>query len=89
MNLVSKLLSFFYTTQTKLIAAGAILVVFLGWLWNMRRIAYNRGRDDLKDQIKKDNERVIDNWKKIDSTPSSVDDALARLRRRSRESSGP
>lgn len=69
--------------KVKLIAAGLFMVTIAGYLFKIKRESYNKGKEAVNEAIRKENERVRDGWQKIDDTPSTVDDALGRLRKRS------
>jgi len=81
--MVDKLLALLIGWKAKLIAFGAFSLVVLGWIFKIKRESYNKGKEEVHKSIQKENERVKDGWQKIDNSPRDVDDALARLRKRS------
>ena len=81
--MVDKLLALLIGWKAKLIAFGAFALVVLGWIFKIKRESYNKGKEEVHKSIQKENERVKDGWQKIDNSPRDVDDALARLRKRS------
>jgi hypothetical protein len=80
------LVNWFVGVKAKLIAIGIAALVFFGWLLKFKYQAQREGAQKLKDQIEKENKKVTDAWTKIDRSPSNVDNALGRLRKRSRDS---
>ena len=88
--MVDKILGIFFGFKEKILVGLGLLAVFFLWIFRIKRKAYKEGQQSVKDVIEKENKRVEDAWKKIDSSNSSVDESLRRLRERSsREGNRP
>lgn len=82
----SLLVDWFVGVKAKLIGLGVALLLFAGWLLKFRNDARREGAKKLQEQIEQENKKVTDAWAKIDRTPTPVDTALERMRKRSRDS---
>ena len=56
-------------------------------LLKIRSSYIKEGENKLRDKINKDNERIQNEWSKIDNSNLSVDDAVNSLRKRARKES--
>lgn len=81
--MVSRIINLFVGLKEKLIIGGVLFLAILGYIFKIKRKAYKEGQESVNTQIKKENEEIRDDWKKIDRRPTSVDDAISRLRKRS------
>jgi hypothetical protein len=76
----------FVDLKAKLIGIGLALLLFAGWVLKLKADARKEGETAYRQKLDKEVKKVTDDWKKIDNTPASVDDALGRLRQRSTSS---
>lgn len=74
--------------KEKAIALGLTVLVFLGWIFKIKKEAEAKGAQKVKDQIRRETEKKRNEWQKIDDTPIGVDAALDSLRQRSSRESG-
>lgn len=63
-----------------IVAAG-----LLAWYFRSIIKARNEGRKEVQDNIKKETQRVKDEWSKIDNSDVSIDDAIDGLRKHKRK----
>lgn len=88
--MVSRIIGLFVGLKEKLIIGGLIFLAILGYIFKIKRKAYKEGQESVNTQIKKENKEIRDDWEKIDRKPTTVDDAISRLRKRSsREGHSP
>lgn len=62
---------------------AVVVVVGLGFLAKFGSDKRTQGRQDIVESINKNNQKVQDDWDKIDRTNPTVDGSLDRLRKRS------
>jgi hypothetical protein len=70
------------------IVLTAFFKALLGWLWSLwerfiqKEKHIEQGREEVREQIRKETESIKNEWQTIDRTDLSIDDALSRLRDR-------
>ncbi len=82
----STIAGYFIDLKMKLMGIGLALVVFAGWILKLKSDARRDGAEQYKQKLDEEVKKVTDDWKKTDTAPRDVDDALSRLRKRSSSS---